>query len=103
MKISAADSAARLRERSGYIYDPKLVGYFSKFIKDNVNKQESDSSRSGVPLTDLKKGMYMAEDLYLQNGMLLVPRGVILDEATIDKINSFESLIDSGRIVSVVG
>ncbi len=102
-KIQATEAVKRLKERSGYIYDPKLCTYFIKFIKTNVEKHDNASESTGILLRDLKKGMYISEDICLQNGMLLIPKGVILDSSMLDKINSFESLLEMDRIVSVVG
>ncbi|HAK44456.1 MAG TPA: hypothetical protein DCO79_00830 [Spirochaeta sp.] len=102
-KIKASEAVDRIKERSGYIYDPKLATYFIKFIRTNVDKQDNTSKSSGIPLSELTTGMYMAEDINLDNGMLLIPKGVILDDTMIDKIHSFESLLDMKRIVSIVG
>lgn len=102
-KIKASEAVTKLKERAGYIYDPKLATYFIKFIKTNVDKQEKSAKPAGIPLTQLQAGMYMAEDICLQNGMLLIPKGVILDSIMLAKINSFESLLDMDRIVSIVG
>ena len=102
-KIKASEAVDRLKERSGYIYDPKLATYFIKFIKTNVEKQEKSTKASGIPISQLEQGMYMAEDINLQNGMLLIPKGVILDTAMLSKIESFDSLLDMNRVVSVVG
>jgi len=101
-KIKASEAVNKITERSGYIYDPQLAANFIKFIKTNVDKQESESNHTGIPLPDLRKGMYIAEDVYLTNGMLLIPKGVILDDSMVDKINSFESLLDMKRIINVV-
>ena len=102
-KIKASEAVEKLKERSGYIYDPKLATYFVKFIKTNVDKQESSTKASGVPLNDLKQGMYISEDITLQNGMLLIPKGVILDASMLKKVQSFESLLDMNRVISVIG
>ena len=101
-KIKAAEAVAKIKERSGYIYDPKLSGHFIEFIKTNVEKQDNTDTPAGIPIRELQQGMYMAEDINLQNGMLLIPKGVILDGLMIEKINSFESLLDMDRVVSVI-
>jgi hypothetical protein len=92
-----------LKERSDYIYDPKLAIHFIEFIKINVDKQEKMSQSVGVPLKNLEMGMYLAEDINLQNGMLLIPRGVILDQTMLEKVNSFDTLLDMDRVISIVG
>ena len=102
-KIKAAEAVAKLKERSGYIYDPKLATYFVDFIKTNVEKQDNTEAPTGIPIKELQQGMYMAEDIFLQNGMLLIPKGVILDESMIEKIESFESLLNMNRTVAVLG
>jgi response regulator RpfG family c-di-GMP phosphodiesterase len=101
-QIKASEAVKKITERSGYIYDPKLAVYFTKFIKTNVDKQEHESTKTGLPMPELRKGMYIAEDINLTNGMLLLPKGVILDDSMIEKIESFESLLDMKRIISVV-
>jgi len=101
-KIKAAEAVERIAERSGYIYDPKLSEPFIKFIKSNVDKQDSTAEPSGVRIGDLQKGMYLADDICLENGMLLIPKGVILDESMLEKVGSFDTLLDSDKIVSVI-
>ena len=101
-KIKAAEAVEKIRDRSGYIYDPKLAVYFTKFIKTNVERQDSPSKPAGLPLSELKPGMYIAEDINLQNGMLLIPKGVILDDSMLEKVQSFESLLDMDRVISVI-
>ena len=101
-KIKPSEAVRQISEQAGYIYDPKLAVNFTKFIKTNVDKEEDTASRAGIPISELRKGMYISEDINLTNGMLLIPKGVILDETMIEKINSFESLLDTKRIVNVV-
>ena len=100
--ISPSEAVKQIGERAGYIYDPKLAVQFSNFIKNNVDKAERSSVKSGVQIGDLQKGMYLGEDINLSNGMLLLPKGVILDEIMISKIQSFDDLIDMGQLVNVV-
>ena len=101
-KIKAGEAVEHIKEQSGYVYDPKLATYFIKFIRTNVEKQEKAGSENGIPLHELKQGMYVAEDISLQNGMLLIPKGVILDTPMLEKIKSFDSLLDMDRIISVI-
>ena len=101
-KIKASEAVNNIKDRSGYIYDPKLAGQFIDFIKTNVDRQEKTEKPEGIPVKDLIEGMYMAEDIFLQNGMLLIPRGVILDKSMLNKIESFETLLDMDRIVSII-
>ncbi|MBI9107961.1 MAG: HD domain-containing protein [Spirochaetales bacterium] len=101
-KIKASEAVNNITERSGYIYDPNLSAYFIKFIKTNVDKQDNETNHTGIPMSELRHGMYISDDIFLINGMLLIPRGVILDDSMIDKINSFDSLLDMKRIINVV-
>jgi len=46
--------------------------------------------------------MYLKEDILLSNGLMLMPHGMVLDQITIDKIHSFESMIEGDHSVTVV-
>lgn len=102
-KIKASEAVERIKERSSYIYDPKLSTYFIKFIKTNVEKQDRSSESTGIPIRELRQGMYISEDISLENGMLLIPKGVIIDSSMLSKIQSFESLLNMNQIISIVG
>ncbi|MDC7124870.1 MAG: HD domain-containing protein [Spirochaetales bacterium] len=101
-KIKAKQAAETLKERAGYIYDPKLTPYFIKFIEENVTLKDKETKPAGIKIKDLKIGMYTAEDIMLSNGMLLIPKGIILDSAMLEKIQSFDTLLDTERVVSIL-
>ncbi|MFO7731329.1 MAG: HD domain-containing phosphohydrolase [Spirochaetia bacterium] len=85
---------------SGTLYDPKIVGKFIAFAPDWAKSREEPGSR--IPIADLAPGMYLKEDILLSNGLMLMPHGMILDQTTIDKIHSFESMIEGDHLVTVV-
>ncbi len=101
-QIKASDAASMIKEQAGYIYDPSLARQFVEFIKQNVDKQEAADSATAISIADLQTGMYIAENIVLQNGMLLIPKGLVLDDIMLGKIRSFDTLLDQDRKIAVV-
>ena len=54
-----------------------------------------------VRVSNLEPGMVLDEDLFLKNGLLLLPQGSIIDSQTIKKISAFSSLLSKVKSVQV--
>ena len=85
---------------SGTLYDPKITDKFIEFAPNWVKNREEPGTR--IHISELAPGMYLKEDILLSNGLMLMPHGMVLDQITIDKIHSFESLIEGDHSVTVV-
>jgi putative nucleotidyltransferase with HDIG domain len=93
------DAIKAIKEGSYKSYDPDIVNSFMKMITDSSTQQRSPVSR--VKVGDLKPGMYLLDEITLENGVLLVPKGVMIDEVIIKKINIFSSLLRLDREVEI--
>ncbi len=98
LKVDAA--AQSISSGTGTLYDPKIAEKFLSFATDWVKNREQEGNR--VRIEDLEPGMFLKDDIVLTNGLMLVPHGMILDQSTIEKIHSFQSMIDGDRMVTVV-
>ena len=94
------EAAARMLEGAGTLYDPEMINQFESFI--NLYYQDTSHTSKTVDLDKLEAGMYLDEDIILSNGVLLAPKGIILDDLAIDKIHSFSSMLRSGHIFRVI-
>ncbi len=94
------EAAARLREGAGSLYDPEMVNQFESFIDFYFQDKTADAKT--ITIDKLEPGMYLDEDIILSNGVLLVPKGIILDTLTLSKINSFSSMLRNNQVFSVI-
>jgi hypothetical protein len=54
-----------------------------------------------VRVRDLKPGMYLLDEIVLENGVLLVPKGILITETITRKISTFSTLLRADREVEV--
>jgi len=73
-----------LQNRKGR-YDPKLVAALGR-----VKSLASVSAVDGVPLSALRSGMLLTQDVMSKAGALLVPRGHEVTQAIISRLSSME-------------
>ncbi len=90
------EAAAKLQEGVGNLYDPELVNLFTTFVDRYF--QDKPAAAQTVDSGKLEPGMYLDDDIILSNGVLLAPRGIVLDTLAIDKIKSFSSMLRTRRI-----
>jgi response regulator RpfG family c-di-GMP phosphodiesterase len=72
----------RLKMDSGVLFDPEAVRVF---LRSQVQFQVPRNERQ-VSLTDLRPGMILAQGIYAQSGLLLVPGGQRLNATFIEKV-----------------
>lgn len=98
--LSANEACSKMDSGGGTIYDPELLNKFESFIThfEENNKGASHS----IKFEDLKPGMYLDQEVILSNGLLLIPRGVILDKVMIGKIQSFSSTLLGHGVIRVI-
>ncbi len=90
--LSPHEAADKIREGSSIKYDPEIVYTFSSVIDEQLEKQKQTAKV--VDIEELKPGMFLNTDIVLRNGLLLLPKGIILNSAMLEKLKSFSSLID---------
>jgi response regulator RpfG family c-di-GMP phosphodiesterase len=77
-----------IRQGSGSAYDPEAVRIFMRAVPKAV----LPGKQRVVPLSDLCPGMVLAEGIYSENGMLLIPDGQRLTATYIDKLNNYNRI-----------
>lgn len=85
---ASKDATAMINEASASTFDPDAVRIFLRAVPKAVvpGKQRI------VPLADLRPGMVLAEGIYSENGMLLIPDGQRLTATYIDKLTNFNRI-----------
>jgi len=96
--MPAGEAFSLLKTGSGDIYDPRILKVFFNLTGSIVQKKTSVKVFS---ISNLEPGMVLNEDLFLKNGLLLLPQGSIIDSQTIKKISAFSSLLDKKKSVQV--
>ena len=98
--LSPKEACSKMSPKSSTIYDPGLFNKFESFVThfEENNKGSSHSIEPG----SLKPGMYLDQEVILSNGLLLIPRGIILDKVMIGKIQSFSSTLLGQGVIRVI-
>jgi len=96
--MTAEEACSLLKRGSGVLYDPRILHVFCDLTGAILQKQ---TSVKVVSIGSLEPGMVLDEDLFLKNGLLLLPQGSIIDSQTNKKISSFSSLLDKAKLVQV--
>jgi len=89
--LSAARALALLQDQGGLLYDPEILEQFGKYLR--TRGIATETGEQTILLKELKEGQFLLDDIYLENGMLLIPRGVFINAAKMAKIRSFASLL----------
>ncbi len=80
-------------------YDDDVLTILESIVKENRARRKSGDRLVGSE--DLIPGMILADDLILRNGMLLFTADTALDENALERIRSFEEMLDSERLIRV--
>ncbi|WP_321991173.1 HD domain-containing phosphohydrolase [Marispirochaeta aestuarii] len=86
---------------AGGRFDPQVLEHLSSIIRS-----EDERRRRGdrlILLEELTPGMELADDLILANGLVLYPRGTILDEETRTRIINFDGMFPESGLIRVYG
>ncbi len=97
--LSIDDALKAIKEGSYKSYDPDIVNTFMKIQSDSSTQQKSPITR--IKVKDLQPGMYLIDEITLENGVLLVPKGVLIEEVILKKIKTFSSLLRLDREVEI--
>ncbi len=96
--VKEEQARALLKEGSGYLYDPQIVRVLCD-LTESISEKQTFTKR--VLINDLQPGMVLNGDIELQNGLLLLPRGSVLDASTVRRISAFSSALDAGTSIEV--
>lgn len=96
---SMAKALEELQQYGGIYYDPEVLEQFGLLLRSQIRSQ----GEKPVAIKDLREGQFLLDDIYLENGMLLIPRGVFLNTTKMNKIKSFSALLIPEKQVRVQG
>ena len=80
-----------IMESANSSYDPDIVKVFSKIIARTIPRQKVSAMR--LKIKDLKQGMYMEDEICLKNGVLFIPKGIVLSDSIIEKLHACYSML----------
>jgi len=86
--LEAKKATEMISQGSGTAFDPEAVRIFVR----TAPKVAVPGKQRVVPLTDLRPGMVLAEGIYSENGMLLIPDGQRLTATNIDKLLNYNRI-----------
>jgi len=87
-RLPEAEACRFVEEERGRRFDPRVVNAFLRWRRQQA-VPESDQ-RQGLPVSALREGMVLAEDLVTTTGILLVPAGHRLSAALLRRIRALE-------------
>ncbi|MCK5094963.1 MAG: response regulator [Spirochaetes bacterium] len=96
---SFEESVGVIKEGSYKSYNPDIIKSFVKIVTRSSAQKHSIVIR--VRVKDLKAGMYLLDEIMLENGVLLIPSGVVVDNLIRKKIVTFSSLLQLEREIEV--
>ncbi len=97
--FSSEESLNRIKSRSYKSYDTDLINSFIKTISETNVHQHYPIRR--IMVKDLQAGMYLLDEVTMENGVLLIPKGVTIDESIKAKLETFYSLLKLDRKVEI--
>lgn len=97
--FSSEESLNRIKSRSYKSYDTDLINSFIKTISETNVHQHYPARR--IMVKDLQAGMYLLDEVTMENGVLLIPKGVTIDESIKAKLDTFSSLLKLDRKVEI--
>jgi len=77
------DAMAIIKRGNGKAFDPEAVQVFTRFHRPSTIRKEFE-----IAMSDLKSGMVLAKGVHTASGILLIPKGQVLNDTYIDKLRS---------------
>lgn len=99
--LSVSQTMDTLFSGGGQLYDPEILERFGSYIRSQGFTDQGETRE--ITAAELQEGQFLHTDLFLKNGMILMPRGVSLNSAKIAKIQSFSGLIAPHQKIVVTG
>lgn len=89
-----------IEDRSGIVYDPRISEAFCEFIRNSL--PDGPEEKQTMAIRNLRPGTIIDEEIYLDSGMMLIPKGMLLTREMIEKLSSFSGLLDMDREITVI-
>jgi response regulator RpfG family c-di-GMP phosphodiesterase len=95
--LDPRNATEMISQGSGSSFDPDAVRIFLRSLPKIV----VPGKQRAVMLTDLQPGMVLAEGIYSENGMLLIPDGQRLTATYIDKLHNYNRINPISQLLLV--
>jgi hypothetical protein len=95
--LDSRGATEAIQKGSGTAFDPEAVGIFLR----SVPKADIPGKQRVVQLNELRPGMILAEGIYSENGMLLIPDGQRLTATYIDKLANYNRINPISQLLLV--
>ncbi|WP_319558811.1 HD domain-containing phosphohydrolase [Marispirochaeta sp.] len=82
-------------------FDPRIIETLASIIHSEEERNRNGDRLIGID--ELTPGMELADDLLLENGLVLYPKGTVLDEDTRTRIINFSSMFPKAVLIRVYG
>jgi response regulator RpfG family c-di-GMP phosphodiesterase len=102
INYTARDARKFIVDRKGKLYDESLVKLFFEIAKQHEIKTEAVEEHM-VSSMQLMPAMVLSRDCANSRGLMLLKKGTVLDENTIDKLISFEKVYDCPLRIYIKG
>jgi response regulator RpfG family c-di-GMP phosphodiesterase len=97
---SADAVLSRMSERAGTAYDPLVLVHLAAVV-EGLQASGGAARSATIPISELREGMVLAEDLYTESGVKLLKRGTVLTAAALDTIrrrHRFEPILRGAAV-----
>ncbi|WP_417760857.1 HD domain-containing phosphohydrolase [Shewanella sp.] len=78
-----------LKRQQGNSYDPDVIALLAELIKRNKKVAQAEPSNEGLTVDQVSVGMKLKRNLYNSRQMLMLPKGHVISQETIDKLNLY--------------
>jgi response regulator RpfG family c-di-GMP phosphodiesterase len=95
--LDSRSATEAIQKGSGTAFDPDAVRIFLR----SVPKADIPGKQKVVQLNELRPGMILAEGIYSENGMLLIPDGQRLTATYIDKLVNYNRINPISQLLLV--
>lgn len=90
-KLTIAQTIDYLKSNPDGLYDPKVIEAFEDVVS-SMSFKETSLEEKVVALSALEPGMKLSRDLVSPNGMMLLPKGYVLDGKNIQNLKKIGGL-----------
>lgn len=82
-------------------FDPRIIEHLASIIHSEEERRRNGDRLIGID--ELTPGMELADDLLLENGLVLYPGGTVIDEDTRRRIVNFSGMFPRTALIRVYG
>ncbi|HSG02704.1 MAG TPA: HD domain-containing phosphohydrolase [Marinobacterium sp.] len=93
-RLSSFSAYKEIERASGYIYDPDVVAAL-QLVLPKLNEEVVEKDEAVLSTAKLQSGMTLSRDLFNNRSILLLPKGKVLTDSMINKLQQIEEADES--------